>query len=401
MDTITPKIPWYKNPLVYAVIIIAIVIIGFIIFSVLYKTPAIPNNSAQFIAQQSALYQNLDYWGPSSGITGNSRSQCGIYTFQGFVDVTGTQVIAVQGDITTNKSVVDACGVTGSCIGPVSAATTGCLDADQIALQLQQHTCTDIGTNGIGCRDYDGTRFPVGAVDTFYSPCGINPCTNTTVGSVAINFIYSGNPLTTYNNARCIYPTFGITGTTGTTGSTGTTGTTLYFAGMQSSLCDLSLPQLWRITRADFINNTFKIDSSGSFAKIQNRQTGLCMVPIGFNGTVGTTGTTGTTGVTNGSGLTLIPCRGNQYPWLLAPELQISGLTTPQQLVWAPKPVPLSTTADIINYINTYKPLSVVIEGGIPILRPFALDIQTQSQYSAQYLDYAIFNLILNNNIPF
>jgi hypothetical protein len=404
------KVPWYRNPLVYAVIIIVIIIIALIIYNFLYKPPIIPDNSAKFIAEQSALYKNLSYWGPSSDVIGTTgatgatgttgstggtriidpRSQCGIYTFQGFISGN----IAIQGHTTTNKSILNACGTTGSsCIGPIPAVNEVCLDADQISAKLQQHTCTDIGTNGIGCRSYDGTRFAVGAVDTFYEPCSLNPCKDTTIGSIATNFQFNPNPGVTLTNAKCIFPVFGTTGTTGSNN----------LLRIDGDICNLSLHQLWRITRADFIPTSkgFKIDPAGNFAKIQNRETGMCLAPIGATGGTGSTGSTGNAGVINGSLLTFVPCKPNQYPWLLAPPLQISGLTTPQQFVWAPNPVSLVTTADIINYINNIKPLSLVVEGTTAIMRPFAIDAQTQSQYSAQYLDYSLFNLITTASYPF
>jgi hypothetical protein len=130
----------------------------------------------------------------------------------------------------------------------------------------------------------------------------------------------------------------------------------------------------------------------------------LFLVPVGFGvtGGTGSTGSSGSSGVTNGSLLTLSPIKSTQYPWLLAPALQVTpGLTTPQQFVWAPTPVSFNSTADIINYINNNKPLSMVVETGVARMRPFSIDSTTQPTYEAQYLDYAIFNLITIANYPF
>ena len=165
---------WYRNPLVYACIILAIIIIALILIVIFYKPKVPPDNTAKLIAQQSALFQNLSYWGPSSDVPNNPRSQCSIYTFEGFIDANG---IAIQGDVTTNRSIVDTCGSTGSqCIGPQASVLQACLDADQTSLKLQQRTCTSSGTDSIGCRDFDGTRYNIGDTNIFYDPCGITPC---------------------------------------------------------------------------------------------------------------------------------------------------------------------------------------------------------------------------------
>jgi len=395
------SIKWYKNPIFYAVIIITIIIIAFVIYDILYKPPTVPNTSSQTIAEQSAMFANISYWGPSSNIPGNPLSQCNIFTFQGFI----SDSIAEQGDVTLNPDILNACGTTGSfCTSPIPAGSQICLDVDQISAQLQQRTCTAQGTDSIGCRDYEGNKYAVGQVNDYYNACSLTPCTNSTVASIATNFQFNPNPAITLANAHCIFPVFGITGTTGISGSTGTTGTTSYLQGISGSTCDLDLSQLWRITRADFIASTggFKVDPSGMFARIQNRSTGLCLAPIGSTGATGSTGNTGNTGssgVTNGSLLTLVPCRAT-YPWLFSPSLQIVSLTSPPQFVWSPTPVSLTTTADIINYINNNKPLSMVVVDGTAVMLPFALDNSTQSNYSAQYLDYALFNLILTSNYP-
>ena len=81
--------------------------------------------------------------------------------------------------------------------------------------------------------------------------------------------------------------------------------------------------------------------------------------------------------------------------------ISIWGVTTPPQIVYAPNPVSLITNADILNYLNTYKPLSMVVVDGNAVMLPFGLNDQVQSNYSAQYLDYALFNLITTSNYPF
>jgi hypothetical protein len=117
---------------------------------------------------------------------------------------------------------------------------------------------------------------------------------------------------------------------------------------------------------------------------------------------INNTGATGSTGIQPGTLLTLGVCKNGSYPWLLAPQTQIASLTTPQQITYVGNSkVALNTEAEILTYLNNSHPQSLVVENENAIMRPFAIDNQSQSNYSAQILDYTLFNLITTNFYPF
>lgn len=394
------------DPSVIFVIIFLLIILIFILL-LLYFHPGSTGTTGA-TAANPALFIPYSYWGGATGVSG-PREACGTYTFQGELTdgITGQEgtYIAIPGDVTLDVNTLNNClpvtdigasGITGFvCFGPSTANSNSCTDPDQISAQLMVHTCTSVGTNGLGCRDAEGNTYAVGATALFYSACTTSPCT-APVAAIALNFVYSlgDNPNDLLGSAFCLTKAFIPNGNTGASGSTGSTGS--YLIKVSDSNCNFELNQLWRIYRANLsqTGSGFTSNPNGIYAYVQDRVTGLCIVPS----VTGVTGVTG--GVPRTTTLTLGTCQAGAYPWLLAPPIQIGAYTTPNQFVWAPNPVPLTSTSDLINFIDNYNPLSMWPNNSEQevMLEPFYINGDVvNSGYSANYLDYTLFNLILEN----
>lgn len=373
------------------VIVIVIVILVFVALIALYVPPPPPPNtsptSPAAIQVQTKQYQALSYWGPSTDLP-NGGSVCAVYDFPG--TITGTT--ALQGVPRTNANILNNCiplgnTATGTCIGPILSGNASCVDPDQISAKQQTRTCVGFGTNGIGCRTEDGNFVSNGTTNIFYTGCGLKPCT-TALASLAVNFNFNPNIGIILNNAKCLYAT--------TIGNTaGNTATVNY--QVNGNRCDLSNSQLFRIQRASLSSTgSFKKDPTGNYAYFLSRDNNLCVVP------------SNTTSLNN-STLTLKTCSSGQYPWLLLPQSSIPGntaghtasaSTAVQQFVYVPKPIDISTTDGLLELVNS-NPYSITVDSSnIARMKPMALQ-STQTNYSAQYLDYTLYNLILENTNSF
>jgi hypothetical protein len=354
---------------------------------------------------QTIPIYTIDYWGGATGVTGvtGASSACSVYTFQGEIQDIDALYRAVPFTPSVNTNIIMSClpftdiGTTGlQCYGPQAIGNNTCLDPDQMAAQEQMHTCIgNTGTNGLGCRDYDGTVYNVGDTVDFFTPCQLKPCT-TTLASIALNYLANPNLNITYLNMKCIYPTItfsGSTGATGATGSTGATGATgatgISSVIINAGTCDFSYNQQWRIQRAN-LNATgtgFVNSATGSYAYILNRQTNLCLV------------------VGNSNNLTLSKCGSGTYPWLLTSGFQIGDITPPDQIVWVGNAIiPLTTSGDFLNFLNSSNPQSITLFSSVfgydVSMKNFQLSLNAGSSgyfANANYLDYTLFNFILEN----
>jgi hypothetical protein len=378
------------DPIWIFLIIFAVIILIFIILLGLTNnnsgTTGTTGSTGITNPQLVPIY-TIDYWGGATGVTG-TNGNCNVYTFQG--EVQNDIVYAYTPSVNTN--IINSCipfsninGATGfQCFGPQAIGNNTCLDPDQIAVQEFMHTCAGTtGTNGLGCRDTDGTVYNPGDTVDFFSPCQLKPC-STTLASIALNYLANPDLNITFENMRCIYPiiTFGATGASGATGVTSVV--------IEAAMCNYSYDQQWRIQRANLnsTNTGFVNSATGDYAYILNRQTNLCLV------------------VNKSNQLTLSTCGSGTYPWLLTSGFTIGDFSPPDQIVWIGNTItPLTTSAEFLNFLNNNDPQSITlfstITGDEVIMSNFQLSLNTgQSALyaNANYLDYTLFNFILANS---
>jgi hypothetical protein len=349
-------------------------------------------NTGAFNSSTTPIYE-VDYWSGATGTTG-PLSVCNIFYFQG----------GIQGDTAFNYNInnlvpvqvsnclsVDqiALGLTGiACFGPQPAAGFKCVDPDQLSLKQVQHTCGATGSNGLGCVSNSGSHFAPGSTETFLTTCGLKPCTDT-LASIVLNYNLSTDLASTVKYMYCVEPfiTFGPTGPTGATG--------VQDVIMYANRCAYSINQQWKITRANINSsgNGFVKSNTGVYAQIQNRQSGLCLISK-------------TQGINTFP--TLGACTANSYPWVFTNGFHVGALTTPPQISWVgDKIVPITNVSQLINWLDSSSPNSLAVGGDTGteepskflVLQPFALK-QNQGDffhYKANYLDFALFNFILQN----
>lgn len=370
-----------------AVIILIILIVLITIIAILIIAKTTPSSTGH--SGSTAVFNpvtvpivSLDYWSGTTGTTG-VYSSCNVFYFQGVVEAAN----AVPMTPTLDPNIIENClpvteigstGATGSvCFGPQPVKNVKCLDPDQIAVIQKKHTCAGTtGTNGLGCRGYDGVMYPVGETVEYFSPCSLQPCT-TTLGSIALNYVLDPNFVNTYNNMVCLEPVFDNTGA---------------FQSINASKCTFGLNQMWRIVRANInsAGNGFTQNATGKYAYIQNRETGQCLI---YN-------PPSTPMLANKP--TLGQCGTNQYPWLLVGPYPIGDFTTPPQLTWVGAQItPINNLGDLLNFINSNDPQSLYYGNVFPsgtgvYMQKFQIETGSTG-FQANYLDYSLFNFILQN----
>jgi hypothetical protein len=391
-----------ENNLTIFVIIIFILIIIISIALLLFFKPT-QTSGTTGATGPTTQFANYDYFGPVSGTTGE-RGICTVYTFGGSIQnstaipgIPSLDYNTLNSCVNTNPGATGPTGAIGNCtFNQNTINLQNCVDPDQISAKLQTHVCSPngmIGTSGLKCRNYDGTIANPGDVVPIYTGCGLAPCT-TTLASVALNFNFDPDFRVMLQNMRCIYPQF--VGGTGPTGATGIQGKYTIFAAP----CDFSSKQQWRVQRANLNASGvgFTQNTNGPYAFILDRNTNQCIVPD----LQGVTGATGPNFIPPpGTPLTLGNCNNSVYQFLLNAPIQLGDLTIPQQISYVSKAVPLNTQADILNYLNNFSPKSMLEDPTTHkvLLQNFGLNSTTQSKYSANYLDYALFNFILRNSL--
>lgn len=336
---------------------IAIILIVWIIVIVLLRISGVVKPTEKASPDIEALISTTRQrtsWSEPQDVPGGSRNQCAVYTFPAI----GTDQ---QGTPTLNTNTLNN-------LIPAPIAAEVCVDPDQVAAKQQVRTCLGDGDTGDTCINNEGQVFQKGQDETLYTPCKAPKCKDT-LSLVALNF------QEVPNNNRCITDLDGEVIATG---------------------CDLRDPsQYFRIERADPV--TLKENSNGSYAKIQNRENGMCLVPKNLNPVAGTS-------------LTFGPCVPNQgYVWFLAPPVTIDSSTTPQQLVYTSTVAEPPSPSEIKDYIESNVPLSMKFSNPqIVDLQPFAETKAGTEGYVSQFLDFQIYRVLQDTefepngiNIPY
>lgn len=395
--------------ILFIILIIVLILVVLVVTALLQRPHTGGGNTGATAAYSSSttpIYE-VDYWSGATGITG-PLGVCNIYYFQGEVDSNVVSPYPINNlvppqlsgcfpvsDIGPNIPSFNLNNPVGTaCFGPQPVvSTTKCVDPDQLAVQVVQRTCTGTtGTNGLGCVDSSGSHFAPGGVDTFLEFCNLKPCTDT-LASIVLNYNLSTDLASTFQNMYCLEPdaTIGITGPSGATG--------VVSVIMYVNKCNYSINQQWKIDRANLNSSAtgFVANNVGTYAQIKNRQTGLCLAQGG----------TGTNIFP-----TLSSCVANSYPWALTNGFKVGVLTTPPQISWVGnRIVPLNTTSELLEWLDSSNPYSLVVAGiagtsgntgapaGYADMAPFALTQVPNGfyRYNANYLDYAIFNFIIMN----
>jgi hypothetical protein len=357
-------------------IILCLILLIVILLKFFYKPKTNTSNTSNTSNNSNVFknkYADISYWGPAKDVTGGTRNKCGVYTFAGNISGTiATPGVPNLGNGTINQCVSDFNIPNQTCYGPTAITNNACIDVDQVAAKQQIRECVGKGTDSLGCRNYNGTKIPVGDSALFYISCTAPQCT-TSLSSIALNYNYNPDINVILNTAKCLY----YDGT-----------------NVRGSRCDLSFGQLWRVDKAKISSSSSLIrDPKGNYASFFNRIYNLCLTPVVSKPSDGTL-----------VGLSTCGNGGSNFPWLLFPQTSLPAYDSfpisiaPQQIVWAPKPVKIDSDPALISFLKS-NPLSIVLNSnGITELRPFARNSNTQSNYSAQYLDYTLFNTILQNS---
>ncbi len=322
---------------------IAIILIIWIIVIVLLRVSGVVKPAEEVSPDIEALIattRQRTSWGKPQDVPNGNRNQCAVYTFP----ATGPNQ---QGVPTLNTNTLDS-------LIPAPIAAEVCVDPDQIAAKQQVRTCLGDGDTGNTCINSEGNVFQKGQNEVLYVPCEAPKCKDT-LSLVALNF------QNTTSNNRCVTDLGGEIIATG---------------------CDLRDPsQYYRIERADPV--TLQENNNGTYAKVQNRETGMCLVPSNLNPVAGTS-------------LTLGPCVPNQgFVWFLAPPVTIDGEITPQQLVYTSSVADPPSPGEMEDYIETNNPLSMEYTDPQNVtLQPFAKESTGNQGYVSQFLDYRIYQVL-------
>jgi len=333
--------------------VVFLVIFVFIGIYFVYNKPQNNPDPNNFFSR----YASPDTWGNNRQGPDTSRNICRLYTFPG--TMSGTT--AFPGEPNLNPSVIET--LTPENLG-------GCIDIDQLAAQQLVHTCLDVinPSDGGGvsfCYKYDGTLASPGDDETYYSSqnCGIPSCTGA-LSLVAVNF----NPPGVY---QCLIKVGN---------------------NLDVGECDIGDEnQLFRVTR---VNQGATIppapgQNSGPIAQIFDRDTNQCM------------GLSGPTPI-------LGPCNVNQgYSWgLFPPYVDPNTMkTVPQQIGYIGDLVlpNFSDAQDIINFVTANNIQVISPSGNDLITVNYSFDNSTvQGKLNTgQYIDYNLYNIIINSNTPF
>jgi hypothetical protein len=91
------------------------------------------------------------------------------------------------------------------------------------------------------------------------------------------------------------------------------------------------------------------------------------------------------------------------YEWLLIPQLQENDNTSLQQIGWVGNvqvfPPNLNTNNALLLFIQQNNIMTMDITGIIANLTPWTSENNISK--SAQYIDYNLYNIIINNDTPF
>lgn len=325
-----------------------LIIFAFLYFAILANQPTSPG-----LDVFNLRYGNL----PNFNWQPPTSSTCSTYTF---IDSYPTTDFNTIQNMTPNNNLTNP---------------EGCLDSDQLSLQLVTRTCGVENSSDPTCVGYDGKVYQRGETETFYDYCNIGYCPDSIIGALAFNFDYTPNDVNGgFTNARCLtYES--------------------YDDFLPLEVCSPQhAGQFFRITRGDVEGISFKNVPSGQYMKIQERNTGLCVFPD-YNGV--------------DSLLKLDHCGNlaNGFVWLLAPPI-ISNLgpfssVSPQQILYNPNPSSALTSKTFMAYVTQNNALAIFGRNPYAQLEVFSTDINNVSPegvgYNSQILDKRIYPIMSGN----
>lgn len=347
--------------IIFAVITIILIIVAIIEYR---QNVEIINNGSQL--------PQIRGWGSATPGADSKRNTCQIYTFP--------SINGQPGQPTLRNSVLNS-------LTPTSTSTAVCFDTDQIVAQQLTHTCQTVAGSSDTqqplsvCYTTEGQLLQPGQSEVFYSAdnCG---STLSCPGDVALLALNWNSPTGTMG-AVCIN-TVAINGQNG---------------NLDLETCNISnLTQLYRVTRmnpgATPPQPGQPYPNMGLLAQFLERKSGLCIIPQATN-------------PISGGQVVLGSCSNNNgFVWALIPSLIIDGKTTPPQIAYIGniQNIPsFNTPDDIKKFITSNNVLVMAANDKQIILAPYSFDASTpQGQLaSSQYLDYSIYNLILQENPSF
>jgi hypothetical protein len=378
--------------IIFVIILIIVIISLIIIYSLDGFTPykATVLTSATAISQ----YKIPSPWGPTT-VSNDSQGSCQLYTFTG----------------NNHRPAVPKLSSLSNCLSNNTCQLINkdqvCTDVDQMYAQKVSHVCEieKGATGGTGCLKQDATRAKNGESEVYFRPC--NTQTSACSGTIALIDL-TFNPATFRSGD--ISTTQCITVRNATINSD-----TMVSADVIGTPCDISdINQVLRIERFDLkADGSLAVNSSGLLARITHRQTGACLAPTLNPGSKGTYDPTNYNPTGN---LSLVSCRiGNlSGAWwgLAAPTLAPNkSSTSPQQIVYIPDvtklPKDLSNISAVWNFLKSTDAIKTDINnGGRVVMQKFNTGAagtgssdQTNNQNNTQYIDYGLYNIIVNSGI--
>lgn len=346
-------------------------IVFFIVVGLYFRTgpPVTPPINPNTFTDQ---YNDFTFWGPEQAVSG-ARGNCSLYEFPAHLSSTlypcepFALPFGVPGLVSLEVSVLDA-------LTPLPQPN--CADLDQIVARKVTRTCMGLHPGTLSqCVSPDGTRYNVGQTETIYTQdeCGMSQCTSS-LALIGIGYSVVNVP-PACNNIRCLLSHTDNTVT-----------------GTQCNISNLN--EIYRVSRFDVSG---KANPVGLLAQIQDRGTGLCVVPNG-----------------NITALVLAPC-GNPG-WALLPVLKGMTTTSEQQIAWFGnldgfqiEDIFNSTSVDqVISKIVGYgvKSIQLTVTDQVTLL-PFAFyanimpDPDRIRRATGQVIDYTLYNTILYTQTPF
>ena len=318
-------------------LVICIIIFGVLIYVVRTRTVMDGSPDIENLVEES---RQRTSWGTPTDVPNGSRNVCSLYTFNSPTEPT------------LDSSVLDG-------LSPSVNTEGACVDVDQIIAKQQIRQCLGNGDTGNICVNDNGDVFQQGQSEVLYVPCDVDRCKDT-LGSIA----FDSSPIP--NSLICMESLLG---------------------NIIGNNCTQSIEsQLFRIERAEALS--LAESSSGVYARIQDRETGLCVVPNIPNPVAGTS-------------LTIGECTPNSgYVWFLVPEFSINGVDVPQQIVYTSSIAEAPTASEMSTYISNNNPLSLVSDGVQSItLQPFATSTVGNEGHKTQILDSSIYVSMLQSEI--
>lgn len=379
----------------FVVLVIVIIILIVIYLSGGFTPYATPSLTPNFALSQ---YKIPSPWSSPIAST-DAEGVCRLYTF------TGSNHQPVGPKYSTL-----AAGLANNTCKVLNKDQT-CRDVDQVYAQKVSHICqVDKGpTGGTGCLKQDGTRARAGESEVYFRAC--NNQSSACGGTLAlINLTF--NPATFRSGDLSTSQCLNVTNATLNPDKT-------YSANVVSASCDISdINQLLRIERFSLKSDgSLSVDSSGLLARISHRQSGACLAPT-LNPS--SKGTYDPTNYEATGALSLVSCNTGSLSgvwWGLsqptpAPD---KSSTSPQQIVYIPditKLPDLSNATSVWTFLQSTKAIQNTVESGRPVtMRNFNTGAAgtgssdaTNNQNNTQYIDYGLYNLIVNSglsNYPF